>query len=66
MSPPGRPSGCLRLRSYPVHRLVLPLLAATVLAAPAAADPGKDDLDQALAKAKKEKKYVSVVFTLFN
>ena len=50
-----------------MQRLVLPFLAAAVLAAPAvAADPSKDDLDQALAKAKKEKKYVSVVFTLFN
>lgn len=49
-----------------MHRLVVPLLAATVFAAPAAADPGKDVLEQALAKAKKEKKYVSVVFTLFD
>lgn len=50
-----------------MHRLVLPFLAATVLAAPAAcADPSKDDLDQALTKAKKDKKYLAVVFTLFN
>ena len=49
-----------------MRRLVLPFLAATVFAAPALADPSKDDLDQALAKAKKDKKYVSVVFTLFN
>jgi len=45
----------------------LPVVAAAVLAAPAAAaDPGKEDLEQALAKAKKEKKYLAVVFTLFN
>jgi hypothetical protein len=51
-----------------MHRLVLPFLAATVLAAPAIAadDPSKEDLDQALAKAKKDKKYLAVVFTLFN
>ena len=49
-----------------MHRLVVPLLAATVLAAPALADPSKADLDQALARAKKDKKYVSVVFTLFD
>ena len=49
-----------------MHRLVMPLLAAAVFAAPAVADPTKADLDLALAKAKKEKKYVSVVFTLFN
>ena len=48
-----------------MHRFVVPLLAATVLAAPAFADPSKDDLDQALAKAKKEKKLVSLVFTQF-
>ena len=50
-----------------MHRLVAPVLAAAVLAAPAlGADPAKDDLEQALAKAKKEKKFVAVVFTLFN
>jgi len=49
-----------------MHRFVVPLLAATVLAAPAFADPDKDVLEQALAKAKKDKKYVSVVFTLFD
>ena len=37
-----------------------------MFAAPAFADPDKEDLEQALTKAKKEKKYVSVVFTLFN
>ena len=49
-----------------MYRFVLPVVAAAVLAAPAAADPTKDDLDQTLAKAKKEKKYVAAVFTLFN
>jgi hypothetical protein len=49
-----------------VHRFLLPLAAAAVLAAPAVADPTKDDLDLALAKAKKDKKYLAVVFTLFN
>jgi hypothetical protein len=49
-----------------VHRLILPVVAAAVLAAPAAADPTKADLDQALTKAKKDKKYLAVVFTLFN
>jgi hypothetical protein len=49
-----------------VRRIVIPVLAAAVFAAPAAvADPTKDDLDQALTKAKKDKKYVAVVFTLF-
>ena len=49
-----------------MHRLAFPLLAATVLAAPAvAADAAQEQLDQALTKAKKEKKYVSVVFTQF-
>lgn len=49
-----------------MHRFILPVVAAAVLAAPAAADPTKADLDQVLAKAKKDKKYVAVVFTLFN
>ena len=50
-----------------MHRLAFPLLAATLLAAPAvAADSAQEQLDQALAKAKKEKKYLAVVFTLFN
>ena len=50
-----------------MHRLILPAVAAAVLAAPAAAaDPTQDDLDQALAKAKKDKKFLAVVFTLFN
>jgi hypothetical protein len=48
-----------------VTRFVLPLLAAAAIAAPAAADP-KDDLDQTLSRAKKEKKYVAVVFLLSN
>jgi hypothetical protein len=42
-------------------------VAAAVLAAPAvAADPVQDEFDQAVAKAKKDKKYLAVVFTLFN
>ena len=49
-----------------MHRFILPVVAAAVLAAPAAADPTKDDLDQALTKAKKDKKFLAVVFTLFN
>lgn len=49
-----------------MYRFVLPLAAAFALAAPVAADPTKDDLDQALTKAKKDKKYLAVVFTLFN
>jgi hypothetical protein len=43
-----------------------PFLAAALLAAPALADPGKDDLDKLLEKAKKDKKYVAAVFTLYN
>ena len=44
----------------------MPVLAAGVLAVPVvAADPAQDEMDKVLAKAKKEKKYVSVVFTQF-
>ena len=42
-----------------------PLLAAALLAVPALADAPKSDIDQALAKAKKEKKLVTLVFTQF-
>lgn len=49
-----------------MYRIVFTLIAAAAVAVPAAADPTKDDLDQALAKAKKDKKYLSVVFTLCN
>jgi hypothetical protein len=43
-----------------------PLLAAALAAGLAAgADPHKSDVDQALAKAKKEKKLVTLVFTQF-
>jgi hypothetical protein len=49
-----------------VRRIAIPLVAA-LLASPAlAADTPKDELDQLLAKAQKEKKYVAVIFTLFN
>ncbi|MBO0701163.1 MAG: hypothetical protein J2P46_22390 [Zavarzinella sp.] len=43
----------------------LALLAAALVAVPALAEPPKSDIDQALAKAKKEKKLVSLVFTQF-
>lgn len=46
--------------------ITLPFLAAAVLAGPALADPGKDDLEKALATAKKDKKYLAAVFTLYN
>jgi hypothetical protein len=42
-----------------------PLLAAAILAVPALGDAPKSDIDQALAKAKKEKKLVTLVFTQF-
>jgi hypothetical protein len=43
-----------------------PLLAAALVSGLAAgADPPKSDIDQALAKAKKEKKLVTLVFTQF-
>ena len=42
-----------------------PLLAAALVAGPALAEPPKSDIDLALAKAKKEKKLVSLVFTQF-
>jgi len=49
------------MRSFP--RVVL---AAAVLAAPVmAADPPKSDVELAMAKAKKEKKLVTLVFTQF-
>jgi hypothetical protein len=42
------------------------VLAAAVLAAPAlAADPPRSDIELAMAKAKKEKKLVTLVFTQF-
>jgi hypothetical protein len=43
----------------------LPLLAAALVVIPALAEPPKSDIDLALAKAKKEKKLVSLVFTQF-
>jgi len=45
---------------------ITPLLAAALVTGLAAgADPPKSDIDQALAKAKKEKKLVTLVFTQF-
>jgi hypothetical protein len=41
------------------------VLAAAVLAAPALAEPVKSDMELAQAKAKKEKKLVTLVFTQF-
>jgi hypothetical protein len=49
-----------------VYRFVLPTLAAAALALPANAVEPKEELDQTLTKAKKEKKYVAVVFLLSN
>ena len=43
----------------------LPLVAAALLAGAALAQPPKSDMDLALAKAKKEKKLVTMVFTQF-
>lgn len=49
-----------------MYRLALSLTAAAVLVTPALAQDGPEkQLDSALVKAKKEKKYVSVVFTQF-
>lgn len=49
-----------------MYRLALSLAAVAVLAAPTLAQDGPEKLlDTTLAKAKKEKKYVSVVFTQF-
>jgi hypothetical protein len=44
---------------------ITPLLAVALVAAPVLAEPAKSDMDQALDKAKKEKKLVSLVFTQF-
>jgi hypothetical protein len=41
-------------------------LAAALIAGPALADPGKDDLEKLIGTAKKDKKYVAAVFTLYN
>jgi hypothetical protein len=41
------------------------VLAAAVFAAPALAEPAKSDIELAQAKAKKEKKLVTLVFTQF-
>ncbi len=62
---------CLRLHRStlwsPLVRLItLPLLAAAMIAGPALADPGKQDLEKALDRAKKDKKYLAAVFTLYN
>lgn len=46
--------------------ITFPLLAAAVMAGPALADPGKNDLEKAIAAAKKDKKYLAAVFTLYN
>jgi hypothetical protein len=42
-----------------------PIVAAALIAAPALAQAPKSDIDLALAKAKKEKKLVTLVFTQF-
>jgi hypothetical protein len=42
-----------------------PLLVVALVAGPALAQPPKSDIDLALAKAKKEKKLVTMVFTQF-
>ena len=46
--------------------ITFPFLAAAMIAGPAFADPGKDDLEKALDKAKKDKKFFAAVFTLYN
>ena len=49
-----------------MRALSLSLLAAAIFALPAlTADPPKSDIDAALAKAKKEKKYVAIVLNQF-
>ena len=78
VAPLGRERlAALRLPSYsssipppfptevPVRLTPLPLLAAALVVIPALAEPPKSDIDLALAKAKKEKKLVSLVFTQF-
>ena len=42
-----------------------PLFAAALVAGPVLAQPPKSDIDLAVAKAKKEKKLVTLVFTQF-
>jgi hypothetical protein len=37
-----------------------------MMAGPALADPGKEDLEKALDIAKKDKKYLAAIFTLYN
>ena len=49
----------------PVRLSPLPFLAAALVAGPVLAEPAKSDMDQALDKAKKEKKLVTLVFTQF-
>ena len=44
---------------------VTPFVAAALIAMPALAQAPKSDIDLALAKAKKEKKLVTLVFTQF-
>lgn len=46
--------------------ITFPLIAAAVTAAPALADPGKEELEKTIGLAKKEKKYLAAVFTLYN
>ena len=43
----------------------LSLLTAALVAGPVLAEPAKSDMDQALDKAKKERKLVTLVFTQF-
>jgi hypothetical protein len=56
----------LDLWSPMMRLLTFSFVAAAVLVAPALADPGAEDLDKLLDKAKKDKKYVAAVFTLYN
>jgi hypothetical protein len=49
-----------------VRRLTFPLLAVAMIAGPALADPGKEDLEKVLGTAKKDKKYLAAIFTLYN
>jgi hypothetical protein len=49
-----------------VRRIAIPLFAAFLAAPALAADTPKEELDQLLTRAQKDKKYVAVIFTLFN
>jgi hypothetical protein len=64
------PETCRRLppphlRSRVVRALRISLFAVAALAGTALAEPPKSDMELALAKAKKEKKLVAMVFTQF-